>query len=172
MTTTAFYPASQKQFDFIKKLLSEKEVDALTQELVDAAREHAVAGTLRSRTASALIDTLLALPNKTDERSRIDAGIYAVQTQDLGHIIVRVYLGQQSGQMLAKQVFVLDGDVSYDYLGTARKVLGQAVTWTRLELKEVGALGITTGHCLICGRRLDDPESVDRGIGPVCAENY
>lgn len=171
MTTTA-YPASQKQFDFIKKLLSEKEVDADTQMAVDLCRELAVEGTLTSRAASKLIDRLLPLPRKTDERSRIDAGIYAVQTQDLGHIIVRVYLGQQSGQMLAKQVFVLDGDVSYDYLGTARKVLGSAVTWTRLELKEVGALGITTGHCLICGRRLDDPESVDRGIGPVCAQNY
>jgi hypothetical protein len=167
MSTTT-YPATQKQFDFIKRLLSERQVDEKTQELVDAARQQAVAGTLRSRTASLLIDELMALPRKTDERDRIDAGIYAVD----GDMIVRVYLGQQSGQMLAKQVHLELGDVSYTYLGMARKVLGAASTWTRLELNEVGALGITSGHCLICGRRLDDPESVDRGIGPVCAQNY
>lgn len=167
MTTTT-YPASEKQFAFIKTLLAEKEVDAETQQAVDLCRELAVEGTLTSRAASKLIDRLLPLPRKTDERSRIDAGIYAVD----GDMIVRVYLGQQSGQMLAKQVHLELGDVSYTYLGTARKVLGQATTWTRLELSEVGALGITSGHCLICGRRLDDPESVDRGIGPVCAQNY
>jgi hypothetical protein len=28
--------------------------------------------------------------------------------------------------------------------------------------------GIETGVCGMCGRRLDDPDSVARGIGPVC----
>lgn len=166
------YPASAKQISFIKSLIADRELDADNQMAVDLCRELAVEGTFTSKQASKLIDRLLAAPKKADERSRIDAGIYAVEDSEGTHTIVRVYLGQQSGQMLAKQVFVLDGDVSYDYLGMARKVLGSARTWTRLELSEVGALGITTGHCLICGRRLDDPESVDRGIGPVCAENY
>jgi hypothetical protein len=26
----------------------------------------------------------------------------------------------------------------------------------------------TSGHCWICGRYLDDPESINRGIGPEC----
>jgi hypothetical protein len=30
--------------------------------------------------------------------------------------------------------------------------------------------GIETGVCGVCGRRLDDPESVARGIGPICAK--
>jgi hypothetical protein len=166
MTTT--YPASQKQFDFIKKLLSEKQVDAQTQELVDMCREHAVAGTLRSKTASNLIDVLLALPRKKDASDDIQAGVYAVN----GDMIVRVYLGQQSGQMLAKQVHLTVGDATYDYIGMARKVFADATTWTRLSIEEVGALGISSGQCIICGRRLDDPESVDRGIGPVCASRY
>lgn len=32
--------------------------------------------------------------------------------------------------------------------------------------------GRLTGSCSCCGRELTDPESVQRGIGPVCAENY
>lgn len=32
--------------------------------------------------------------------------------------------------------------------------------------------GRLTGRCAICNRKLVDPESVARGIGPICAENY
>jgi len=32
--------------------------------------------------------------------------------------------------------------------------------------------GLQTGTCSCCGRELTDPESVERGIGPVCAERY
>lgn len=30
---------------------------------------------------------------------------------------------------------------------------------------------IETAHCLICGETLTDPESIKRGVGPVCAGN-
>lgn len=32
------------------------------------------------------------------------------------------------------------------------------------------AYGRELGHCGVCGRTLTDPDSIDRGIGPVCAE--
>lgn len=32
--------------------------------------------------------------------------------------------------------------------------------------------GKMTGRCAICSRKLSDPPSVDRGIGPVCAEKF
>lgn len=32
--------------------------------------------------------------------------------------------------------------------------------------------GHITGSCGVCGRTLEDPESVERGIGPVCAEKF
>ncbi|UFW91072.1 DUF6011 domain-containing protein [Bradyrhizobium barranii] len=34
------------------------------------------------------------------------------------------------------------------------------------------AYGRRTGSCACCGRALTDPSSIERGIGPVCAENY
>ena len=71
--------------------------------------------------------------------------------------------------MLVKAVEVDEG-VQYTYLGAAsRKLPADA---PRLTLDEVGDLGKTFDHCLCCGRRLDDPESVDRGVGPVCARKY
>lgn len=32
--------------------------------------------------------------------------------------------------------------------------------------------GHKTGACAVCGRRLDNKQSVDMGIGPICAEKY
>jgi hypothetical protein len=34
----------------------------------------------------------------------------------------------------------------------------------------IKATGIETGCCAICGLELTDPESIARGIGPICAE--
>jgi hypothetical protein len=34
------------------------------------------------------------------------------------------------------------------------------------------AYGKTQGECAICGRRLDNPESIERGIGPICADKF
>jgi hypothetical protein len=34
------------------------------------------------------------------------------------------------------------------------------------------AFGRRTGSCACCGRELTAGESLDRGIGPICAENY
>jgi len=34
------------------------------------------------------------------------------------------------------------------------------------------AYGMKFGSCSVCGRQLTDSDSVARGIGPVCAENY
>ena len=34
------------------------------------------------------------------------------------------------------------------------------------------AHGRQTGACACCGRPLSDPESVARGIGPICAEKF
>ena len=33
-------------------------------------------------------------------------------------------------------------------------------------------LGKLSGFCSFCGRQLDDPDSVERGYGPVCAKKY
>lgn len=164
-------PATQKQYDFIKRLVAERDISAVA-ERVDNDRAWAVAGQFSTADASALIDILLAQPRKEAQaeevivRSEPEAGIYRS-----GDHLVRVYLGQQSGRMLVKEVQIDEWNaVGYAYLGVATKVLDES--YVRLSVDEVGSLGITTGHCLVCGRRLDDPESVDRGIGPVCASNY
>lgn len=172
MSTSRLRPASQKQFDFIKSLISQKELDNEGLEFVAKARAKAVDGKLVATEASDLIEYLMAQPAKLNNETSVATGVY----QDSRGRFFRVYLGQQSGVMLVKAIIAgqdLRGawtDVSYDYLGAASKHLPEDAT--RLPLEEVGRLGMAVGECLICGRRLDDPESVDRGIGPVCASKY
>lgn len=38
--------------------------------------------------------------------------------------------------------------------------------------KAAVAYGVMTGACSCCGRELTDPDSVARGIGPICASKY
>lgn len=39
-------------------------------------------------------------------------------------------------------------------------------------MRTAEAYGLRTGNCCMCGRDLVDPDSVARGIGPICAEKY
>lgn len=39
-------------------------------------------------------------------------------------------------------------------------------------LESAVAYGQQTGMCACCGRELTDPESIERGIGPICAEKW
>lgn len=40
----------------------------------------------------------------------------------------------------------------------------------RLSVEQAAQAGRMTGVCVICGATLTDPESIERGIGPVCAQ--
>jgi hypothetical protein len=45
----------------------------------------------------------------------------------------------------------------------------QSAAGVRLTKDQAAEFGHTHGSCLICMKELTDPESVARGIGPVCA---
>ena len=150
-------PASEKQAALINRLWSER-----AHGLTDSVRDEALANI---KHASALIDTLFAAPKVATPvvTSEPEAGVY----RRADGTLIRVYLGQQSGRMLAKQIVGNDEDgYSFEYLGAATRFVGGA---TKLTLDEAKAWGKATGTCCVCARRLDVPESVDAGIGPKCA---
>lgn len=153
------YPASDKQLAFIARLAGEKELDADSRAKVLAAVE---AKSLSGKGASATIEKLLALPRATVEAVAIEAGVYTD-----GTTIFRVYLGQNSGRMLAARAIKHDdGTAEFDYAGQADRFVTAA--FRKMSIEEAAAWGKATGTCIVCARRLDVPESVDRGIGPVC----
>lgn len=154
-----------KQSDFLGVLVAERDttsVDRFLEEL----RQHYREGRATTKEASDVISELLQCPKRAG--GTITEGIY----EDVGtSTLYRAYLGQNNGRMLCKRV-VFDGkDISYDYQGLASRFLQDARRLTREEVAE-RTLAYGSGTCMVCGRRLDDPESVDRGIGPVCWGNY
>lgn len=159
-------PITDKQRALIERLLTERETAGTAYAGWTPNWSRAT-----KSTASTVIEFLLALPRKAQpEIAEPEAGVYSSESAGL----FRVYLGQQSGKMLAKAITFGRGEdaaeVSYEYVGAAARVLPADAR--RLSIEEVGAFGKAWDHCLICGRRLDDPESVDQGIGPICAKRY
>lgn len=147
--------ASDKQLAFIQKLADER--DWLSIGVDERAKVEYVRGGGRptSKGASELIEHLLATVKK---EIVVEAGVYVNPDGS----VYRVYLGQQSGRMLAAKVV----DSEFVYAGQADRFVTSASR--KMTVEEAAAWGKATGTCIVCARRLDVPESVDRGIGPVC----
>lgn len=102
--------------------------------------------------------------------AEIEVGVY-----DLGGRIFRAYYGRQSGNILCKEVVKVglyeNGKDEYElqYRGMASRFLGGA---RKMSLEEAKTWGKTTESCCVCGAHLDDPKSIDAGIGPVCGAKF
>lgn len=164
---------TQKQIDLLSKLQVERDCTGVAEaRLLSDLRAAWNQNKATKMMASGVINDLLKAPVSEQGRRHIqelDPGIY--QTHD-GKLI-RVYLGQNSGRMLAKNIERgEDGSIRFMYLGIAKRYVPEDAR--RLSREEVGDanLAMDSTICLVCGIRLDDPESVQRGIGPVCFQNY
>lgn len=166
--------ASEKQIAFIAKLAGEKAWEDLANPSDRSVIEHAVNGAataISKREASSVIDWLTTLARKPQRvqqsQVKIESGAYRVQGR-----IIRVYFGRQSGQQLASElvdVTAVDRDDAWRYLGLAsRFVDADAHRLTAEEAEAINDNDADHGWCCVCGAYLDDPNSVRRGIGPVC----
>lgn len=81
----------------------------------------------------------------------------ATQTNAEG---ARLYLGKIMGGKFIRSRECAD-DQEAAILGVAQDPKGAAIVYGRV-----------TGQCACCGRPLENKESVERGIGPVCAEKF
>lgn len=123
------------------------------------------------RGASAAIDALKAAPKKQDEsaeKEEIEAGMY--RKDGVIYKVQRAVHG--SGRMYAKKL-VEDDTYSDDTVHWAFVYAPGAVKFLRPEhkmtLEEAKEFGALYGTCVVCGRTLTKEESIEAGIGPVCA---
>lgn len=163
--------ATDPQMDYIESLMSQVHMSDEAR----AKAESDLAAGITSFNASRWIDRLETLRkeqgqsgvrSRSPRSSEPEAGMY--KSED--GTILRVYLGQKSGRMLLKRLVEpeYEGDSwSYEYVGAAARRLPADAK--PLPLEEAKRFGKMTGTCCVCARRLDNPESVDAGIGPVCA---
>ena len=148
--------ASDRQSAFIDRLFTEREV---TQD------DHDLRSITRTMTeASFLIDRLTKRPLKRavhQDGKAITEGHYL--QVDTVYVVVK----SQANRLYAKKlVSTRRGSARWEYAPNAMRHL---TTADRLTLADAKAMGVRLGVCVICGRTLTDPDSVEAGIGPVCA---
>lgn len=151
--------ATEKQVILIRRLAGETEMPE-----DDRAKVLAAVDTISKKGASATIDKMFSLPKAVSQAAgQVKAVVYVNPDGS----VYRVYLGQKSGKMLAARAIRHEyGTAEFAYAGQADRFV--TATSRKMTIEEAAAWGKATGTCIVCARRLDVPESVDRGIGPVC----
>lgn len=155
--------ATDKQIAFATTLVNERYIG-------DKASLIASLETLSKVGISRTIEKLLALPRAVAVIT-IESGIYTD-----GSLIFKVYKGQ-SGRMLAKELIghevTTDEGVEryaeFEYRGAAERFVKGMRKMTLDEAKEFGAI---YGVCCNCGATLTAEDSIEAGIGPVCAKRF
>ena len=195
-TTTRDYPATERTVKYIQDLLDERDLEASAKFREDTAsmdaeevslyivRLRQKPRTMTQETASAWIDRLKELPRKTEAvagrsdsqggkdfkalAAQVPAGRYAITGQDGTTDFYRIDKpteGKWSGYTFGKL------QLSDDYQRIPFKNLYSVLERIVADGPEEASkrYGRELGHCGVCGRTLTNPESIERGIGPVCA---
>lgn len=153
-------PATEAQISFLIKLLAEKIEDpAKSLDAIKWVNEHRMS----KATASAKISEYMAMPKVREAFSstpELDEGMYRMNDD-----IFKVYR-TQAGHLATKQL-TEDG---FEYTG--RKPLHSLTAEHRMTLDEAKAYGKVTGTCCNCGRTLTNEDSIEAGIGPICAGKF
>jgi Family of unknown function (DUF6011) len=153
-----------------QRLLSERQVSAVRENLAKAARrdeERRHASIAAEPTGSGL------------DLSQVPEGLYAVPN---GETRLKVKINRPAPpSKWAGFIFVSDGAEYGQAKKYGRQAPGKTYTGEIVEqLKAIAAdpraacaaYGRLVGRCGVCGRRLEDTESVERGIGPICDQRF
>ena len=79
-----------------------------------------------------------------------------------------IYVKHSDGTYLGK----VAGSRLFTVASVSPEVEGEIMAVASDPLNSAIAYGKRYGKCAVCARTLTDPESIDRGVGAVCASNY
>lgn len=161
--------ATAKQVAFIRRLVDEKDLTGTPLGTsVEAGLLDDMLAVADKQTASRYIDILMGLPRKAaapvatevpEGMHRLNGKVFKVQRAVHG-----------SGNLYAKQLVQQDEERwTFDYApGVIRNLSGD----TAMTLEEAKKFGALYGTCCVCARTLTNEESIEAGIGPVCASKF
>jgi hypothetical protein len=168
---------SPKQDAFLRSLFEDRQVVKVGGPLDGKTFDEAIAVLAEgdfistdSRGASALIDAWKAAPRReapkaTDSKGGLDEDADGFFVTPDGKV-VKVQFNRAKSNRYAK---VLDTDTgSFEYAGKA------PLRWELepLTAERAAELGRLYGRCVACGATLTDEDSIQRGMGPVCATKF
>jgi hypothetical protein len=98
---------------------------------------------------------------KLDEKARVKLFI----NED--HIAI-----VHSGGDTARRVGKIEGNILKPQTNCPKTVIAQIMVLAKLKLEFMKLYGKEWGRCFVCGRELENEESVRNGIGPICAGKF
>jgi hypothetical protein len=160
--------ATHKQVSFLQTLLAERVIPAQVAKWLDSNVGDLGLGLYLTREdASRLIESLLASPRKSAEAGKpakafvAEVGMYRTEAGE----IFKVQASRESGNLYAKRL--TPNGFEYEQ-GAIRKLSAD----DKMTIEQAKAFGVATGVCCVCARELTDQQSVEAGIGPVCAKRW
>jgi hypothetical protein len=184
------YPASAKQMSFVESLAEQVHGDNAPEFLL----AHREAGTFDNyKVTSALIDALLsakrAMPRPAREARPVEfpevpAARYALPGAAGWEFykVDRPTKGKWAGYLFVKRLYGSPGDFREVRVGRSEvaTVMADIVAATyrdgerELAGAEAAAVAFSREHgvCAACLAPLTDPESIARGLGPICAGRF
>lgn len=157
-------PPSDKQVEYVLDLLKVRAwPDSYTSEQLKG---------MERRQVSQIIDSILKAPVKTEEfHPEIPDGFYALRQGDHWTFweVSNPTRGKWVGFAFATKLIGSPGDYRRE---KTSKAVGNGVLAMIKEIKPAVAssdFGRQSGHCGICHSPLTNKDSLDRGIGPICA---
>lgn len=88
-----------------------------------------------------------------------DGNIFKVQRSQAGRLYAKALVRDESKK----------SGWAFEYAAGAVRRLSPAM---RMTVEQAREFGVATGTCCVCGRTLTDEESIEAGIGPVCAGKF
>jgi hypothetical protein len=159
--TTITKPVTEKQIAYISTLLNNICGDNAGEFMLAFMESEPT-----TKDASAYIDTLKAKSKPAPVEVNEDAipdGLHYI-----GQQVYRIRESKSSGRLYAE---LLDTAArEFRYVG--RKPLAQANAETLMTLEQAKVFGKAYGFCVRCCALLEDPASVEAGVGPVCAKKF
>lgn len=105
----------------------------------------------------------------------VTEGMYRTNSGD----IFKVQRSKESGNLYAKKLVKLDtpktdkrGNVTTHVFEYAPGAMRNIKATDRMSIEDAAEFGKRTGTCCNCGRTLTNPDSIDAGIGPICAQKF
>lgn len=174
-------PATVKQVATIEKELGRR---AIPGEVADLLRDLLAKGTLTKGQASAGLDLLFGasfvpkvpiVGTATIGKPVTEVGIY--EREDMVYQVVESATGNLYAKVLDQKVSTckrLTGEgkvvnVKYVYMAGA---IHQITAEDKVSRERAQELGHITAICVKCGTKLEDADSVARGLGPVCYKKW
>lgn len=147
----------------------EGDVSGFTEWLADVKESFTRRGTLTDGQAKGILNTATARrPEPKPERKSNGGGITEDGIYLHGETVYKVQFSQQ-GRLYAKELVIEDGRGRFEYASGMVYKLTPDERMTLEQAKEFGAL---YGTCCNCGRTLTNEDSIEAGIGPICAGKF